>query len=517
MALPDASRLSSLSSDTWRALGVRLRSVGLTAAALDPVARVGAKLPPGARGAIRGWHLQRQADPLSYALRMLCFADPVTPAEAHEALGDLVEPLVLAGFLGAGADERVVSPFVLGIVADLYVVSDDLAHGGEAVMGLGAMTNLLCRAGVPERGVKRALDVGCGAGTGALALARRAASVVGTDVSERAVTLARVNAAINGITNVEFRAGDLFAPVAGEGFDLVISHPPGAPQPDAASAATWLHGGRRGDELSRRLLADLEPHLAPGGRAVLVLEWADKSDAVGAGDAVTGGPHTRVRAALPAPSGSALAVLVLQSQTTSADEHAVGCAATLHPRLDAHFDAEVRARRDHLEHLGIGGLTLLVAVVQRTDGAAWTNLVPVLPLGVATFSGRRLDKLVAARAVAADPEKLLAASLSVPAGTMFAEEQDGPGAEQPSRIEARPPRDALIPPVNLTPEGLGLLTFIHEAPTVRAGLQSFAEALEVPLQKVLNEHLLTVTTSLLAGLLEIASPPGLGLRPRRGS
>jgi len=57
-------------------------------------------------------------------------------------------------------------------------------------------------------GVERVLDIYCGAGTISLALARRAAEVVGIESVEPAVADARRNAARNGITNARFACGD---------------------------------------------------------------------------------------------------------------------------------------------------------------------------------------------------------------------------------------------------------------------------------------------------------------------
>ena len=103
--------------------------------------------------------------------------------------------------------------------------------------------------------VARGLDLGCGAGTGALSLAAQVDRVIGTDINPRAVALSRINAALNGIGNVEFREGDMFAPVAGENFDLIISQPPFVSTPPGLAAASYESGGARGDELPLRLLA----------------------------------------------------------------------------------------------------------------------------------------------------------------------------------------------------------------------------------------------------------------------
>ncbi|HSK61109.1 MAG TPA: methyltransferase, partial [Actinomycetospora sp.] len=75
----------------------------------------------------------------------------------------------------------------------------------------------------------RVLELGAGAG----ALSVVAAGVAGTDVtavdlSRRALLSTRVNAARHG-RRVRTRRGDLTAPVAGEGFDVVVSNPPYIP------------------------------------------------------------------------------------------------------------------------------------------------------------------------------------------------------------------------------------------------------------------------------------------------
>ena len=81
---------------------------------------------------------------------------------------------------------------------------------------------------LPADAAARIADLGTGSGAIALALAkeRPRARVVATDASPAALDVARGNAARNGIGNVEFRAGDWLAPLAGETFDLIASNPP---------------------------------------------------------------------------------------------------------------------------------------------------------------------------------------------------------------------------------------------------------------------------------------------------
>ena len=70
------------------------------------------------------------------------------------------------------------------------------------------------------------LDIGTGAGAIALAIAqeRPDARVTATDVSPEALSLARENAAANGLA-VDFALADMFDGVDGA-FDLVVSNPP---------------------------------------------------------------------------------------------------------------------------------------------------------------------------------------------------------------------------------------------------------------------------------------------------
>lgn len=73
-----------------------------------------------------------------------------------------------------------------------------------------------------------ALDMGTGTGIIALLMARKARWVLGVDINPIAVELAKENARINGITNVEFRLSDLFDNVSGK-FDVITFNAPYLP------------------------------------------------------------------------------------------------------------------------------------------------------------------------------------------------------------------------------------------------------------------------------------------------
>lgn len=81
---------------------------------------------------------------------------------------------------------------------------------------------------------KSVLDLGCGTGLFAIAAAKLGAREVwATDVDPAAVECARRNAERNR-ASITVCAGDLFDPVRGRKFDLVVSNPPQTPAPPGA-------------------------------------------------------------------------------------------------------------------------------------------------------------------------------------------------------------------------------------------------------------------------------------------
>jgi len=113
----------------------------------------------------------------------------------------------------------------------------------------------------------RVLDLGTGSGILAILASKLGArSVVATDVSERAIRIARRNAEINHV-EIDFRAGDLFEPVEDELFDLIISNPPMTPSPTQLPRFTW--GGVDGRLVLDRVIDGAPNHLRRGGRLLI--------------------------------------------------------------------------------------------------------------------------------------------------------------------------------------------------------------------------------------------------------
>ena len=136
----------------------------------------------------------------------------------------------------------------------------------------------------------RILDLCTGSGAIAIALAKElpAATIVATDVSLEAVALAKQNAERNAFADrVDVRAGDLWSPVTGEQFDIIVSNPPyiaSAVIPTLSAEVRRepvlaLDGGADGLAFYRRICGGARQHLVPGGWLV-VEHGFDQADSV---------------------------------------------------------------------------------------------------------------------------------------------------------------------------------------------------------------------------------------------
>ncbi|AGZ43127.1 methyltransferase [Actinoplanes friuliensis] len=116
--------------------------------------------------------------------------------------------------------------------------------------------------------VRRAVDIGCGTGAGAIAVAKRApqAEVLGVDINPTALRYARINARLAGTGRVRPCRSNLLNDVDGR-FDLIISNPPF--MIDLARRTYRDGGGPHGNGLTLAVLDTAEQRLAPGGSLVL--------------------------------------------------------------------------------------------------------------------------------------------------------------------------------------------------------------------------------------------------------
>jgi release factor glutamine methyltransferase len=144
---------------------------------------------------------------------------------------------------------------------------------------------------LPAERAVRVLDLGTGSGAIALAVARARplANVVATDISDKALAVARDNAARLGMANVAFLRGDWYGALGGDTvpFDAILANPPYVAAGDAHldegdlrhEPGVALSPGGDGMDALRTIVAGAHARLASGG--MLAVEHGhDQSDAV---------------------------------------------------------------------------------------------------------------------------------------------------------------------------------------------------------------------------------------------
>ena len=131
-------------------------------------------------------------------------------------------------------------------------------------------TYLLLGAALAEARMEdRTLEIGCGSGILARELSSRVQCLIATDINPHALHATRSRAG-----DVELIRADLFKGIGGR-FDLVLFNPPYLPFKPEERSGGWidwaLDGGESGRETVNRFLRELEDHLLPGGRALLLI------------------------------------------------------------------------------------------------------------------------------------------------------------------------------------------------------------------------------------------------------
>lgn len=122
-------------------------------------------------------------------------------------------------------------------------------------------------------------DICCGSGCIGIALKKKRpdCTVILSDISPKAVEIARLNAQ-NNSTDVTLRQGDLCLPFRGEKADIIVCNPPYISEADYTTLdpevrefepKLALVGGKQGSDLYERLAQELPPHLNPNAKVYL--------------------------------------------------------------------------------------------------------------------------------------------------------------------------------------------------------------------------------------------------------
>jgi hypothetical protein len=218
--------------------------------------------------------------PLNTLVKLFVLDRSVDAASAREAFAPLdIEDVIELGFVDNGP-LGITARLRLSMYEDLLLAHDAYDQAAKTVrpdhvLDVNPTTIALANLTV-RRPVARALEIGTGCGALALRASRHAAHVVATDTNPRALNVAMFNAAMNGITNVEWRLGSLFDTVEGERFDLIFCNPPYVISPD--SKLIFRDGGRRGDALCEEIVRRAPAYLNDGGFATVLINWVVRNE-----------------------------------------------------------------------------------------------------------------------------------------------------------------------------------------------------------------------------------------------
>jgi ribosomal protein L3 glutamine methyltransferase len=144
--------------------------------------------------------------------------------------------------------------------------------------------------------VRTVLDLCTGSGCLAVLAANLfpAAAIDATDLSADALAVAAINIRNHGLADqITLHRGDLFSPVAGRRYELILANPPYVPAAEVdafppeyrVEPAMAHHGGQDGLDFVRRIIAEAPQHLDDGGaliceigtgRDIIDAEFADR-------------------------------------------------------------------------------------------------------------------------------------------------------------------------------------------------------------------------------------------------
>jgi SAM-dependent methyltransferase len=209
----------------------------------------------------------RTEDPIDNLIRLFI--------DGRKVSAELIAKQISSAFVDAALEMRLLeengnllkSSFSLFPCCGKYLVTDQAEKNtainqvmwlwGESFL-LGGFVKRLSR--------RRAIDLGTGSGVHAILASDHCASVVGADVSPRAIAFSNFNAVLNEKSNIDFVLSDLFNSINGT-CDLLLSNVPYAPDTAAKASDNFWSGGIDGTELLQRVVEALPTRLDEDGTA----------------------------------------------------------------------------------------------------------------------------------------------------------------------------------------------------------------------------------------------------------
>lgn len=336
--------------------------------------------------------------------------------------------LTAAGLIEAGDDVRAtveIKPYGSEqrsgwICSDQTPLDQRVARPrSDFVLGASPASTTLAQL-IPRGRVGSALDLGTGCGIQTVHLADHCDRIVASDLNPRALDLARITLGLNQV-DADLRLGSLYEPVAGEGYDLIVSNPPYVMSPPGGDLV-YREGGFAGDGLMRQVVRAAP--LNHGGTLVVLGNWA-----------VTGAQPWQERVAEWVPPGCD--ALVLQREALDPYEYIELWLADAGLPGSPDYLPAYRRWLDYFRAQRIVGVGLGWLFVHRSDSARpdvrveeWPHSVvqPVADAVTAHFAGIEVSR--------APDDDLLAATLRHCDG-LVQETIGEPGAADPEHIVLR--------------------------------------------------------------------------------
>ena len=215
--------------------------------------------------------------PLETLVRLFLMEVPVSFVNVSRAIATMnLDTWVSAGLLAVRGDDIIARikllPFKGMLVAFDQVRLLNTEEKEGYVMGIGASTLTLANFTIRKPSL-HVLDLGAGCGIQAMLASTHSRHVTASDRNPRAVRFSRFNAAINGLENMICMEGDLFAPVAGNRFDLIVTNPPFVISPE--SRYIYRDSGLPTDQICQKIIREASRYLTEGGFCQMLCNWAE--------------------------------------------------------------------------------------------------------------------------------------------------------------------------------------------------------------------------------------------------
>jgi hypothetical protein len=205
---------------------------------------------------------------LDIAIRLLGMNVPLAVSTVRSMFSaEFIDCLLSMKLIEQREDDTVASQIALFECAGLFIATDGFltpSAGVNKVMPLLPESYEFVSSASRKR-VVATLDLCTGSGIHALVAHGHSEAVIGVDISQRAVAFSNFNCWLNGIDNASFYCGDLYEPVRGKSFDLILANPPYMPVTDCMPGDNFYCGGRTGDSISSKIVQGLATHLRVNG------------------------------------------------------------------------------------------------------------------------------------------------------------------------------------------------------------------------------------------------------------